>query len=173
MSELFDKSIRTLELPRVLQLLSEQAVSAEAKERALRVRPETEAEEDGAPNEISFYMGENYRIKNVNFRRWTVRLDGFFSWYAPYRGGEILTKPITVDGSELHLNFATSALGGVKVILCDEDGNELEGYRSYTMFGNSVDRPVEFEKTLSDISGRKVRLKIRMKDAHLYSFVFL
>ncbi|WP_295581582.1 endonuclease MutS2 [uncultured Oscillibacter sp.] len=45
MSELFDKSIRTLELPRVLQLLSEQAVSAEAKERALRLRPETEAEE--------------------------------------------------------------------------------------------------------------------------------
>ena len=45
MSELFDKSIRTLELPRVLQLLSEQAVSAEAKERALRIRPETEAEE--------------------------------------------------------------------------------------------------------------------------------
>ena len=45
MSELFDKSIRTLELPRVLQLLSDQAVSAEAKERALRLRPETETEE--------------------------------------------------------------------------------------------------------------------------------
>ncbi|MDY3985898.1 endonuclease MutS2 [Dysosmobacter sp.] len=45
MSELFDKSIRTLELPRVLQMLSDQAVSAEAKERALRVRPETETEE--------------------------------------------------------------------------------------------------------------------------------
>ena len=45
MSELFEKSIRTLELPRVLQLLSEQAVSAEAKERALRLRPETETEE--------------------------------------------------------------------------------------------------------------------------------
>ena len=45
MSELFDKSIRTLELPRVLQLLSEQAVSMEAKERALRIRPETETEE--------------------------------------------------------------------------------------------------------------------------------
>lgn len=45
MSELFDKSIRTLELPRVLQLLSEQAVCAEARERALRVRPETETEE--------------------------------------------------------------------------------------------------------------------------------
>ena len=45
MSDLFDKSIRTLELPRVLELLSEQAVSAEAKQRALRLRPETEVEE--------------------------------------------------------------------------------------------------------------------------------
>ena len=45
MSDLFDKSIRTLELPRVLELLSEQAVSAEAKEKAFRIRPETEPEE--------------------------------------------------------------------------------------------------------------------------------
>ena len=44
MSELFDKSIRTLELPRVLELLSNQAVSDEAKHRAMAVRPETEAE---------------------------------------------------------------------------------------------------------------------------------
>ena len=45
MSELFDKSIRTLELPRVLRLLSEQAVSPEAKELALAVRPETDYED--------------------------------------------------------------------------------------------------------------------------------
>ena len=45
MSDLFDKSLRTLELPRVLELLSEQAVSAEAKQRALRIRPEPEPEE--------------------------------------------------------------------------------------------------------------------------------
>ncbi|MCI2056146.1 MAG: endonuclease MutS2 [Oscillibacter sp.] len=45
MSELFDKSIRTLELPRVLTMLSEQAVSDEGKRRALTFRPETEAEE--------------------------------------------------------------------------------------------------------------------------------
>ena len=45
MSELFDKSIHTLELPRVLQLLSDQAVSAEAKEKALHIRPEMETEE--------------------------------------------------------------------------------------------------------------------------------
>ncbi len=45
MSELFDKSLRTLELPRVLELLAEQAVSEEGKRRCLALRPETEAEE--------------------------------------------------------------------------------------------------------------------------------
>ncbi|MCI2059170.1 MAG: endonuclease MutS2 [Oscillibacter sp.] len=45
MSELFEKSIRTLELPRVLELLSEQAVSEEAKRRTLALRPSAEAEE--------------------------------------------------------------------------------------------------------------------------------
>lgn len=132
---------------------------------------ETEGEEDSAPNEISFYMGENYRIKNVNFRRYTVRLDGFFSWIAPFAGGEVLTKPIRVDGDIMKLNFATSALGGVTVSLCDEKGNALEGYTSYVMFGDSVDRPVEFEKPLSELRGRNVCIRFAMKDARLYSFV--
>jgi DNA mismatch repair protein MutS2 len=45
MSELFEKSMRTLELPQVLALLAEQAVSDEAKRRALALTPETEPEE--------------------------------------------------------------------------------------------------------------------------------
>ena len=45
MSEVFDKSIRTLELPRVLKLLADQAVSPEAKELALAVRPEADYED--------------------------------------------------------------------------------------------------------------------------------
>ncbi|WP_294852655.1 endonuclease MutS2 [uncultured Oscillibacter sp.] len=45
MSELFQKSMRTLELPRVLSILAEQAVSDEAKRRALALTPETEPEE--------------------------------------------------------------------------------------------------------------------------------
>lgn len=45
MSELFEKSMRTLELPRVLTMLAEQAVSDEAKRRALALTPETEPEE--------------------------------------------------------------------------------------------------------------------------------
>ena len=45
MSEMFEKSVRTLELPRVLQMLADQAVSPEAKVKCAAVRPETEAEE--------------------------------------------------------------------------------------------------------------------------------
>ena len=45
MSELFEKSIRTLELPRVLELLAQLTVSEEGKRRARTIRPETEAEE--------------------------------------------------------------------------------------------------------------------------------
>ena len=44
MSQLFEKSIRTLELPRVLQLLADQAVSEDAKRRARTLAPETEPE---------------------------------------------------------------------------------------------------------------------------------
>lgn len=131
---------------------------------------ETAADEAGAPNEISFYMGENYRIKSVNFRRYTLRLDGFFSWYAPYAGGEVLTTPIPVNGDTLKVNFATSAMGGMTVTLCDLSGAPLAGYNSYVMFGNSVDRPVEFEQPLSALNGQTVRLRIRLSDAHLYSF---
>jgi hypothetical protein len=132
---------------------------------------ETDAEEEGAPREISFYMGENYRIKNVNFRRYTVRLDGFFSWQSPFRGAEVLTKPLTISGDEMSLNFATSAAGGIKVFICDEDGSELEGYESYTVFGNSTERPVTFAKPLAELSGKTIRLKFKMKDADIYSFV--
>ena len=45
MSELFDKSIRTLELPAVLKMLADQCSSAEAREKALAVVPQTEADE--------------------------------------------------------------------------------------------------------------------------------
>ena len=44
MSDLFEKSMRTLGLPAVLEMLAQRAVSDEAKERCRRLRPSTEAE---------------------------------------------------------------------------------------------------------------------------------
>ena len=45
MSELFDKSIRTLELPAVLKMLSEQTNSAESREKALSIVPQTDTDD--------------------------------------------------------------------------------------------------------------------------------
>jgi hypothetical protein len=133
---------------------------------------ETEPEEEWAANELSLYALEGYRINHVNLRRYTIRLDGFFSFYAPHMGGECLTRPIEVTGDELYVNFASSALGGLKIVLCDEVGTPIEGYESGMTFGDSVDRRVHFGHSLAELRGRKVTLRIALYDTHLYSFVF-
>lgn len=133
---------------------------------------ETESDIEGAPNELSFYIGEGYRVQNVNYRRYTMRLDGFFSWYAKFKGGKIITKPFTFDGTELEINFSTTAYGGIKITICDENENELDGYKSIYLLGDSVDRKVDFDKPLEELCGKPIRLKIELKDAHLYSFKF-
>ena len=43
-------------------------------------------------------------------------------------------------------NYRTSAA------ICDENGNALEGYDSGNLFGNSLSRPVDFEKPLEALS---------------------
>ena len=133
---------------------------------------ETESDTENAPNELSFLCVENYRTNNVNWRRYTMRLDGFVSWYAKYSGGEVLTKPFTFEGNELELNFETGAMGTLIVTVCDENGNELEGYKTCEMFGDTVGRPAVFQKELKALEGKPIRLKFFLKDCDLYSFKF-
>lgn len=133
---------------------------------------EVESDIDGAPNELSFYMNDTNFDKSTHFDRYALRIDGFFSWYANFGGGEILTKPFTFEGSELELNFATSGLSYMTVSVCDENGNEIEGYNTYKMFGNSLNRKVDFEKPLKDLEGKPIRLKFFLRDCDLYSFKF-
>ena len=45
MSELFEKSIQTLELPRVLELLADCAATEEGKEKCLSLRPMTDRDD--------------------------------------------------------------------------------------------------------------------------------
>ena len=46
MSELFEKSIRTLELPAVLEMLSAKAVSEAAREKSRHLLPATDRQEE-------------------------------------------------------------------------------------------------------------------------------
>jgi hypothetical protein len=63
-------------------------------------------------------------------------------------------------------------LGSVRIRILDEKGNAIDGYDSGNHFGDSLDRPVAFEKPLADLSGKSVRLEFTLKDADLYSFQF-
>ena len=49
MTDRFEKSMQTLELPRVLDMLADQAVTEEGKDKARRLRPETDPVEVTAP----------------------------------------------------------------------------------------------------------------------------
>ena len=72
----------------------------------------------GVPNELSFCATAGYwTAKGASLRRFTLRLDGFVSVWAPMRGGELITKPIAFRGNTLTLNFATSAAGSLRVEL--------------------------------------------------------
>jgi len=133
---------------------------------------ETEGDLPASPKEISIYMGRNYRVKPVELCRYALRLDGFFSWHCDFKDGYVLTKPIVFEGGKLEVNFSTSALGYVRICLCDEAGEPIEGYDSLRLFGDSVNRTVDFAGNLNELSGKVVRMRVEMKDAELYSFKF-
>ncbi len=133
---------------------------------------ETESDFEGEPNELSLYVGRGFRARPISFERYTLRMDGFFSWRAEFEEGEIITKPFTVDASGLSVNFASSALGYLQIEVLDANGNNIEGYDSGRLFGNSIDRPCDFEKPLSGLAGKEIKLRIKMKDCDFYSFIF-
>lgn len=133
---------------------------------------ETQSDFRDEPKELSLFMVRGAGTRTVTFERYTTRMDGFFSWSANFAGGEVLTKPFTFTGEELTVNFATSALGYLHIVFCDEDGNAIPGYDSGRLFGNTIARPCDFEKSLADLNGKPVRMRIYLKDAQFYSFCF-
>ena len=129
------------------------------------------------PHEMSFYVNENYGQPTSHLRRYSLRLDGFACVRAPYEGGELVTKPLTFTGKELTLNFATSAAGGIRVEVQDEQGRALPGYAladAVETIGNEIERAVRWRSgsDLGALAGTPVRLRFVLKDARLYSLRF-
>lgn len=139
---------------------------------------ETPSAVEGAPNDISMLFGEGYwRDGKSQLRRYSIRLDGFVSLQAPFRGGELITKPLRFSGEQLSINYATSAAGSVRVELQTPDGRAISGYRldeCPEFIGDHVDHIVHWKqkKDVTQLIGQTVRLRIVMKDADLYSLQF-
>ena len=148
---------------------------------------------DGTVPELSLYCQEGYRVgPRVRLRRYSLRLDGFASIHADMAGGELVTPPFVFDGSQLSLNFATSAAGSVRVEILEvnaapspraEEEKRGEGAAStlgYALddcdpiIGDDVDRTVTWagKSDLSALAGKPVRLRFVFKEADLYSLEF-
>jgi len=138
---------------------------------------ETESALAGAPRELSLYATESYWTgRGSALRRYTLRLDGFVSVSAPMRGGQLLTKPLRFAGRALHVNFATSAAGSMRVELQHPDGTPWPGFSLADcdqLFGDSVDRQVTWKQdpNVKLPYGQPVRLRFQFNDADLYSVV--
>jgi hypothetical protein len=130
------------------------------------------------PHEMSFYVNQNYGQPTAHLRRYSLRLDGFACVRAPYSGGELLTRPFTFAGKSLHLNFATSAAGGIRAELQDVAGKPIPGYtlgESLETIGNELDREVCWKSggNVARLAGRPVRLRLVLRDASLYAIQFV
>lgn len=139
---------------------------------------ETASRIDGAPNEISMLFSEGYwREGESRLRRYAIRLDGFVSVQAPFRGGEVVTKPVVFEGDELQINYSTSAAGSVRVELQDESGKPLPGFAlddCIESIGDRVQHTVRWKNggDVGRTAGQPVRLRFVLMDADLYSFQF-
>ncbi|MCQ2771177.1 MAG: hypothetical protein MJ236_05205 [Clostridia bacterium] len=101
--------------------------------------------------------------------RMALRKDGFVSLHAGIAKKKAITKQFKFTGSEMHINFSTSAYGNVYITIRTKDGKEL---KSCELFGDSIDRRVPFTRNLADFSGKIVTMEIELCDADIYSFEF-
>ena len=132
-----------------------------------------------APTEWSMYISEHYRHPGVpgRMRRLSIRPWGFVSVHAGHAGGEVVTKPLTFQGSTLRVNAATSAAGSVQVEVQDADGAPVRGYALGDMapwFGDDLDATIAWKggSDLSAFSDQPVRLRFVLRDADLFQLRF-
>jgi len=109
--------------------------------------------------------------------RAVLRLDGFVSADADYRGGQITTPLIQFSGRRLELNVETSGGGAVLVELLDVENKPISGFAksdAVAVNGNSVRMPVRWQKgsDVSSLAGRPLRLRFHVQDCKLYAFQF-
>ena len=89
----------------------------------------------------------------------------------------MLTRPLVFEGSELVMNYSTSAAGSVQVELQDAQGVPLPGFAladSEVMFGDSPEQPMLWKDNpdLRKWAGTPMRLRFVLKDADFFSMRF-
>jgi len=132
---------------------------------------------DTAPGELSIYWAENYG-KIPRLRRGTLRVDGFASVHGPWKGGEMITRPLIFKGRRLVMNYSPSAVGAIRVEVQQDNGTPFAGLELShcpEIYGDEIEREVRWEggADLTAAAGHPARFRFSIKDADLYSFRIL
>lgn len=100
-----------------------------------------------------------------------LRRDGFVSLDAGAREGWVLSKPFLLPVGDLHLN-ANAAGGQILVQIADEEGSAIPGFEaSEPIRGDHLDTVVHWPNARSgSLAGRRVRLRMTLRSAELYSY---
>jgi hypothetical protein len=127
--------------------------------------------------EMFIYRVSHYAQPTSHMTRFSLRTDGFVSVHAPFRGGELITKPFTFGGSKLEVNFETSAAGSLQVEVQDANGKPLPGYtlaECPEAIGDEIERVVTWAggNSVASLAGKTVRLRVVLRDGDLYSLRF-
>ena len=104
-----------------------------------------------------------------------LRLDGFVSLTAGKSPGELVTRSFTAAGEGLFLNVDIKPGGIVKVEVLDEEGQSINGFsmdKSVSLTGNNVRQKVVWQggAKWDKLDGKKLRLRISLREADLYAF---
>jgi hypothetical protein len=128
----------------------------------------------GKPNELSVYASEAYyQGPGSRIRRFTFRVDGFVS--ASSAKGELITKPLTFDGTKLMLNLLSQ--GETRVEVQDEAGKAIPGFAlddCAPIKGDHIDHMVSWKGgSLTTLAGKSVRLRFELREADLFALQFV
>ncbi|MBN1352033.1 hypothetical protein JXJ21_21710 [candidate division KSB1 bacterium] len=126
-----------------------------------------------SPTEMSLYSCSN----NADLVRYVLRTDGFVSVHADFEEGELLTKYFKFSGSELIINFSSSAAGSILVEIQDTAGSPIPGFRleeCIPAIGDAINHIVTWkhQSAPGKLAGHPIRLRFVMKEADLYSLRF-
>ncbi|MBR3692161.1 MAG: hypothetical protein IKL89_05635 [Clostridia bacterium] len=110
-----------------------------------------------------FYALQNYCWEDDGIWAYSLPRYRFMSLCADGDGGFFTTKPLRFESDDIHLNFATSAYGYVRITLLDPDGSVI--FRSDEIYGNEISHPLHVD----GLCGRCGTMKVELKEAHLYA----